>query len=1149
MVTGNGNITISSNHAVSNNGHPQWALWTTDADTAAQFSEADVDMGASATEYALVICADGTWSYPGLNGYELYMLGASGGTRLYRNGTQMGADGPAIGAGVHHVRLEHDGAGQVDVFLDGSGTPLFSRTDGTPLTTKKLGFGWKASFGGGGNVDNWEGGDLGAPPTDLVVQDAAIALAADNVVLTTEEPNIIESVGAALSASRSPSVTFSGTGPIENDIVVLFCSSTTTATITIPSGWDNALGGTTDVESDSHQMCCVYHVVTAGEDSANTVTFTATNLYDASETGEVVGVIVRLVNPSAPIDSANSTFDSANGATPHILASLVGTNLSDGSRVISAVAKDSTGTYTTPAGWTALASRNANQGLAAFTRNTLTTASTNVTATNVTPSAGDEYASITIALAKVPSSTNLVVQDATLALAADNVTLTQDHTLVVADAAIAVLADNVTLGGMIVPGIWTQIEPFVVDPDDPIPGGNYGYQCIALADDGTLFVTGDYEGLWRSTDNGNTWSHHSTDGDLEAGPNWTLQIDPFDPDIMWCTAQNTGGPLKSTDGGQTWTLKAGGSPVVNNDTYCIAIDPTDGDHVLVTWHTNWSGQASSGVSESFDGGDTWTHHNADDDSWGTGHAVFFLSDSDTWFVGTQDDGFWRTDDGAATWTKVGGNDIDMTHGATQCLTKVGSTYYLATTYLGFTGRIYESTDDCQTWTDISTGLPGLYFSNVASDGIKLYTTGSFPSNPEYTSVGKCYERPISGGSWTEMTTSPVFEDPNGLQNGPRQSASNDDFVFTVNYTAGVWRLAALNLVVADATLALTADNVVLTQGHVLTVADATLALSADNVVLTQDQTLVVQDATLALEAESPSLTQVHFIELVTDAAIAVLADNVVLNQDQTLAVDDAQIGVASESPALTQDHTLVVDDAALALVADNVVLTQDQILTVDDATLALAADSPTLTQDHTLVVDDALIGLTAQSPTLGGAGNLIVEDATIGLSADSPTLTQDHFLVLSDGLLAVSAESPTLTQEHTLSVADALITLTAEEVTFTGGSTLTVADATLALSADSVVLTQVHVLLVSPADINVTADSVVLTETGLINLVVHDALLALSAEMVALFQDHFLVVHDALIALRADVVLFGIQGPGPVRYPLRAGFVGEERRAYFDMGG
>jgi hypothetical protein len=84
--------------------------------------------------------------------------------------------------------------------------------------------------------------------------------------------------------------------------------------------------------------------------------------------------------------------------------------------------------------------------------------------------------------------------------------------------------------------------------------------------------------------------------------------------------------------------------------------------------------------------------------------------------------------------------------------------------------------------------------------------------------------------------------------------------------------------------------------------------------------LVVQDATVGLSAESPVLTQANTLA-VQDALVALGAENVVLEVGITLEVQDALVGLTAESPALTQANTLEVQDALITLEADNVTLT------------------------------------------------------------------------------------------------------------------------------------------------------------------------------------------------------------------------------------
>ena len=218
---------------------------------------------------------------------------------------------------------------------------------------------------------------------------------------------------AAITASRSPAITFSPYHPQVDDIVLFFPSSTgITITPTAPAGWINPLGGTTDVETTAHEICCVYFPVTDASNQTGSVTYTATNLFGATTTGNVVGCVLRGVDPAAIIDDSGTGFSNTTTATPHVLPGLTGANLTNDSMVISCVAKDGTGAYSAanqPVGWQYIVTNNTNQGKALLMRDNLAVAGTNIAATNITPSAGDEYASITLAFTAKASTVPRVV--------------------------------------------------------------------------------------------------------------------------------------------------------------------------------------------------------------------------------------------------------------------------------------------------------------------------------------------------------------------------------------------------------------------------------------------------------------------------------------------------------------------------------------------------------------------------------------------------------------------------------------------------------------------------------------------------------------------------------------------------------------------
>ena len=342
-------------------------------------------------------------------------------------------------------------------------------------------------------------------------------------------------------------------------------------------------------------------------------------------------------------------------------------------------------------------------------------------------------------------------------------------------------------------GIWREISPSQVSIDPNNPTNNYGFNTVVIdpTDPSILFVGTNYQGLWKSTDGGGTWAKLNTGsgGDmLDQGRVWTLAVDPFNHTTLWATAgYGPGGPLKSIDGGVSWTKVAVGSPTQSDDVYSIYLDPYTPKHMLIGWHSPWStDNTNSGVSESLDGGTTWMNHQPPSGSaWRAGNAAWFLDNSQSWLVGSQNDGIWRTTDSGSTWAQVLTDPID--HGGVNSLVKIGSTYYLATS-----SSVHTSTDGGAKWTDISNGLPYGYYATIATDGTNLYTAPSFPT-PSYVD-GPWYYRALSGGSWQPLLTSPntCYSDGGFTAcNGPVMSAydSLNHIGYAVNWLGGVWTVA------------------------------------------------------------------------------------------------------------------------------------------------------------------------------------------------------------------------------------------------------------------------------------------------------------------------------------------------------------------------
>ena len=346
-------------------------------------------------------------------------------------------------------------------------------------------------------------------------------------------------------------------------------------------------------------------------------------------------------------------------------------------------------------------------------------------------------------------------------------------------------------------GRWVDITPPNIPkgkPDNLIAQGLTMDPCnsAVLYWGSTPFDEEPYSGLYRSTNGGGTWTRLGNrkiepEQDRTAYLDMPLRIrvDPKNPRHLYAGDGVRGATLGfwiSTDAGETWTKPASLIALADqkqyflDDIYDVAVDPTDFKHVLVSSHSGWTDTAS-GVLESKDGGNTWVAHEPRN-SWGSGHSIAFLynptlgiGNANTWLLGTQADGYWRTTDGGKNWTQV--SDCAIFHGG-------GSSFYAKdkTLYASCEGGILRSTNNGQSFTLVDIG--GFGTTGVIGDGSKLYTAPAYGygASPYYTSSE------TDGQKWTEMGTQ-TFSD-----GGPYEMVLDpvNKIIYSSNWYQGVWAL-------------------------------------------------------------------------------------------------------------------------------------------------------------------------------------------------------------------------------------------------------------------------------------------------------------------------------------------------------------------------
>jgi hypothetical protein len=340
-------------------------------------------------------------------------------------------------------------------------------------------------------------------------------------------------------------------------------------------------------------------------------------------------------------------------------------------------------------------------------------------------------------------------------------------------------------------GVWKNITPashlgYLGTPETMIAQG------IALdpCDMGTLYwgttpYQADKGGLFKTIDGGGSWT--------KIGPfdePLHIRIDPTDPKHLYVGDGVRGATLGfwvSRDAGETWVKPDGFKNFAASigitqssgmdDIYDVAVDPTDFNHVLLSFHSPWSWDEfdlGAGVIESTDGGETWRVA-GERQGWSMGHSIKFLyqpelgiGDSNTWLLGTQGPGYWRTSDAGKTWTKVA--ETGIAHGG-------GTSYYTKDGVLYASGnpKNLRSTDNGETWTELSVGGATCIFG----DGKRLYSAPVWGMNPFFVSEES------DGLTWEPQAGGQVFE--NG---GPYEMVFDpiNGILYASMWELGVWAM-------------------------------------------------------------------------------------------------------------------------------------------------------------------------------------------------------------------------------------------------------------------------------------------------------------------------------------------------------------------------
>lgn len=252
-----------------------------------------------------------------------------------------------------------------------------------------------------------------------------------------------------------------------------------------------------------------------------------------------------------------------------------------------------------------------------------------------------------------------------------------------------------------------------------VVGPEGGYVNTLMLDSSGRVYAGTYlGGIFRTTNNGDLWEQIYTD---------TLLIDvrslAFNAIGHLIAGSDGMGVHRSTDDGVTWQR-------LNNALYTLMV------YSLVTLPGGvMLAGTGSGIYRSTDNGNTFALvDSGPPTSYITKLAV--LSNGHA-FAGTIGEGVYKSTDGGLHW--VGVNNGIPTSGTSVAALSIGPTQEL---YLCTGVKIYRTTDEGDTWTDMNAPSDGYY-------GLTVTSAGNI-----YASARSVYKSTDNGTSWTEQIISP-----------------------------------------------------------------------------------------------------------------------------------------------------------------------------------------------------------------------------------------------------------------------------------------------------------------------------------------------------------------------------------------------------------
>jgi hypothetical protein len=355
--------------------------------------------------------------------------------------------------------------------------------------------------------------------------------------------------------------------------------------------------------------------------------------------------------------------------------------------------------------------------------------------------------------------------------------------------------DPCVMDGQCPAGKWIGVTPASVDLTSDGTCGNFGTKTIQAdsSHPGELYTMFFCQGVWKSTDYGQTWK-----GPINTGKNGSTVTDcaggvtvaPVNgstPPIIYvsCIRGAAIGFWSSTNGGVDWTTYnvAPAMPGASGQQfYPPVVDPYDSNHVLMVAHTFNLLLESTNGGKDFVAVHTEAGMKMPDGATG---GIDFINTGDatttrsTWLwlaVEGSNVGTWRTTNSGQNWTKVETNEHIT--GATS-IAQSGK----GDMYMTGTEGILRSVDFGQHWTKTANGDRE---SVVVATSRFLYAQYGWAIGAGQAIDVDLQVAPVPGtGTWTKPGAPANMIQ--GAASGITINDGKNNIVVVANYNAGLWR--------------------------------------------------------------------------------------------------------------------------------------------------------------------------------------------------------------------------------------------------------------------------------------------------------------------------------------------------------------------------